>query len=394
MYAILHVSCYMLTSVCVILTRILYLLSSYIYCHVVFVVMLYLLSSYICCHVVFIVMLYLLSCYIYCHVIFIVMLYLLSCYICCIYCLCGPQVESLFLGNADAMRRQILPALASHLRAGGRDPADVKLLDVASGTGRFVSFVLDNFPTLDTTVLDLSPFYLAECRRLLGKYEGNVRFVEAAVEGLPFEDETFDAVTCVYLFHELPRDVRLQVCVMCDMCDMLEMCECGMCGGICAMCDMFGKCGIPSTNYYICTHPYLSLCPFTHPPPPGHQRIRPRTETRRQAVLRGLRPAGGGALRAGAGGLHHHRARALLPGLHGERPTRPVRGGGAEGGGERGQLGVQVRHLCEGIAAHCRVWGGSSTRLFRCEVRFVKLLIRLLLYYFCKCSLFDVMCIV
>jgi ubiquinone/menaquinone biosynthesis C-methylase UbiE len=42
-------------------------------------------------------------------------------------------------------------------------------LDIASGTGRFISFVLDNYRTLDTTVLDLSPFYLAECKKALKK---------------------------------------------------------------------------------------------------------------------------------------------------------------------------------------------------------------------------------
>jgi ubiquinone/menaquinone biosynthesis C-methylase UbiE len=35
-----------------------------------------------------------------------------------------------------------------------------------------------------------------------------VEIVNGAIEQAPFEDASFDAVTCVYLFHELPPRVR------------------------------------------------------------------------------------------------------------------------------------------------------------------------------------------
>ena len=38
-----------------------------------------------------------------------------------------------------------------------------------------------------------------------------MKYCEAACESTPFEDESFDAITCVYLFHELPMEVRKQV---------------------------------------------------------------------------------------------------------------------------------------------------------------------------------------
>lgn len=117
------------------------------------------------------------------------------------------QVESLFLGTADAMRRQVLPELRRHLAVRGRTQEKVKLLDAATGTGRFASFVLDNHPNLDTTVLDLSPFYLQEARTLLKRFP-QVEYMQAAAEDIPAEDETYDAVTCVYLFHELPYQIR------------------------------------------------------------------------------------------------------------------------------------------------------------------------------------------
>ena len=37
---------------------------------------------------------------------------------------------------------------------------NTKLLDVASGTGRFLTFVRDNFPEMVCTALELSPHYL------------------------------------------------------------------------------------------------------------------------------------------------------------------------------------------------------------------------------------------
>jgi ubiquinone/menaquinone biosynthesis C-methylase UbiE len=45
-----------------------------------------------------------------------------------------------------------------------RSLEDTKLLDVASGTGRFLTFVRDNFPELQCTALELSPHYLEAVR--------------------------------------------------------------------------------------------------------------------------------------------------------------------------------------------------------------------------------------
>ncbi|WP_158047003.1 class I SAM-dependent methyltransferase [Skermanella pratensis] len=115
------------------------------------------------------------------------------------------QVEVLFGGGADAMRRQALVPLHRHFRE--RRVAESRLLDVACGTGRFLTFVKDNYPRLDVTALDLSPNYLRQAQRLLSPWS-RTRFVQAAAEGIPARDESFDAVTCIYLFHELPRKVR------------------------------------------------------------------------------------------------------------------------------------------------------------------------------------------
>ncbi|KAK3274021.1 hypothetical protein CYMTET_17775, partial [Cymbomonas tetramitiformis] len=120
-------------------------------------------------------------------------------------------VETLFLGTADAMRRRALPPLARFMDS--RDQAETRLLDIACGTGRFLSFVKDNYPDMPTIALDLSPFYLQEARRVNQKYieNGSLQFLEANAEEMPLEDESFDAITCVYMFHELPEAARANV---------------------------------------------------------------------------------------------------------------------------------------------------------------------------------------
>jgi ubiquinone/menaquinone biosynthesis C-methylase UbiE len=118
------------------------------------------------------------------------------------------QVEVLFTGTADAMRRQALAPLKAALA--GRDIRRCKVLDVACGTGRFLGNLKDAFPRLPAWGLDLSGPYLAEARRHLAR-RGWVDFVEGNAEALPFADGTFDAVTCIYLFHELPQKARIRV---------------------------------------------------------------------------------------------------------------------------------------------------------------------------------------
>jgi ubiquinone/menaquinone biosynthesis C-methylase UbiE len=115
------------------------------------------------------------------------------------------QVEVLFKGSADAMRRQALLPIVEFLR--GRPIRAQRLLDVACGTGRFLAFVKQNYPRLPVVGVDLSPAYLRQARRDLDAWSW-VDLGLGAAEALPFPDASFDLVSCVYLFHELPRAVR------------------------------------------------------------------------------------------------------------------------------------------------------------------------------------------
>ena len=188
------------------------------------------------------------------------------------------STETLFVGRQDAMQRTALAPLREWFDETQQSATgeNVKLLEMACGTGRFLTFTRDTYPKMDAVGLDLSPFYLAEAREnakywerfragdlKYGGHAGNARavaslatgalrrvgslakaagvplpplpaslraeadsvssaaedardapnlgsceFVQAAAESMPFPDESFDAVTCVYLFHELPPAVR------------------------------------------------------------------------------------------------------------------------------------------------------------------------------------------
>jgi ubiquinone/menaquinone biosynthesis C-methylase UbiE len=118
------------------------------------------------------------------------------------------QVETLFNGTAHAMRRQALGPIADFMRC--RDQRNVSLLDVACGTGRFLREVRRTYPAMKLTGLDLSQPYLDEAERH-GRGLRAVTWLKANAEAIPLPDASQDIVTSVYLFHELPPNVRRTV---------------------------------------------------------------------------------------------------------------------------------------------------------------------------------------
>ncbi len=112
------------------------------------------------------------------------------------------QVETLFAGTAGAMRRRALSLLALAWR--DRDQRDLAVADIACGSGSFLKDLARAFPRAKVFGVDLSLAYLEEARARAGV----ATVVQAHAEHLPFADGSLDAVTCVYLFHELPPRVR------------------------------------------------------------------------------------------------------------------------------------------------------------------------------------------
>src|SRR6516164_1002032 len=115
------------------------------------------------------------------------------------------QVEVLLKGTANAMRRQALPQL--HEKFAGRDQRQLRLLDIGSGTGRFLDFVKQAWPRLHVVGLDMSGAYVRYARRHLRR-RPRTNFVIGKAEAIPLADASQDAVTSIFLFHELPPKVR------------------------------------------------------------------------------------------------------------------------------------------------------------------------------------------
>ncbi len=120
------------------------------------------------------------------------------------------QVELLFGGNADAMRRRIIRPLKQALP----EPVSksTRLLDVGCGTGRTLRLLRQAFPKLSLQGIDLSPAYLRKANQILSDLPGELpQLLQADAAAIPFADQTFAAVTSVFLFHELPGRIRQQV---------------------------------------------------------------------------------------------------------------------------------------------------------------------------------------
>ncbi len=121
------------------------------------------------------------------------------------------QVELLFGGSADPMRRRILAPLKAGLQqAFGHVPAkQQRVLDLACGTGRTLRAIRAALPHAALYGTDLSPAYLRKANELLSQIPGELpQLIQANAEELPYLDNFFHAITCVFLFHELPAKVR------------------------------------------------------------------------------------------------------------------------------------------------------------------------------------------
>ena len=127
------------------------------------------------------------------------------------------QVEILFSGSADPMRRRILKPLKESLRVVTDVlPKQVRVLDIACGTGRTLKYIRNTLPQVSLFGVDLSPAYLRKANELLSQIPGELpQLLQANAEALPYLDNYFHAVTSVFLFHELPAQVRQSVIEEC-----------------------------------------------------------------------------------------------------------------------------------------------------------------------------------
>lgn len=123
------------------------------------------------------------------------------------------QVDILFAGCADAMRRLLLPPLRARLEVQSEEDLnsrEIRILEIGCGTGRTTRFMKRMLPKAKIVALDLSSAYLKKAQADLATLK-KVDFVEGKGENLPFQDASFDAVVSVFLFHELPAEIRRAV---------------------------------------------------------------------------------------------------------------------------------------------------------------------------------------
>ncbi|BAZ23256.1 UbiE/COQ5 methyltransferase [Kalymmatonema gypsitolerans NIES-4073] len=127
------------------------------------------------------------------------------------------QVEILFGGSADPMRRRILAPLKEGLKVfSDVSPRQIRILDVACGTGRTLKLIRAALSQASLFGTDLSPTYLRKANELLSQLPGELpQLLQANAEELPYLDNYFHAVTSVFLFHELPAAARQQVIEQC-----------------------------------------------------------------------------------------------------------------------------------------------------------------------------------
>jgi ubiquinone/menaquinone biosynthesis C-methylase UbiE len=127
------------------------------------------------------------------------------------------QVEILFNGTADPMRRRLLRPLVEGLGTfRARPAAALRVLDVATGTGRMLRQIRAALPHAQLVGLDLSTAYLRQANTWLGRLPGELpQLVQGNAEAMPFAEGSFQALSCIFLMHELPGAARQQVLAEC-----------------------------------------------------------------------------------------------------------------------------------------------------------------------------------
>ncbi len=127
------------------------------------------------------------------------------------------QVELLFNGNGDAMRRRVIAPLRRGLEVfSSRPRSQIRVLDVAAGTGRTLRQLRAALPQAQLLGLDLSTAYLRQANRWLAQLPGELpQLVQGNAEAMPFADNSVQAISCVFLMHELPAQARQHVIAEC-----------------------------------------------------------------------------------------------------------------------------------------------------------------------------------
>lgn len=166
------------------------------------------------------------------------------------------QVEILFNGSADAMRRRVLAPLKRELQnANIPNAPQTRVLDVACGTGRTLRMLRGALSEVSLFGTDLSPAYLRKANQTLSEIPGELpQLLHANAEDLPYVEGYFQGITSVFLFHELPAPVRQKI---------IDECYRVTCpGGVFVICDSIQKSDSPEMEVLMENFPAMFHEPF------------------------------------------------------------------------------------------------------------------------------------
>lgn len=166
------------------------------------------------------------------------------------------QVEILFNGTADLMRRRILKPLKEGLTTfASVSPQQIRVLDVACGTGRTLKMIRAALPKASLFGTDLSPAYLRKANQLLSENPGELpQLLQANAEELPYLNNYFHGISSVFLFHELPAEARQRVIDECFR--VIKP------GGVLVICDSMQKLDTPEFEVMMENFPAIFHEPY------------------------------------------------------------------------------------------------------------------------------------
>ncbi|MFO0945353.1 MAG: class I SAM-dependent methyltransferase [Planctomycetota bacterium] len=95
------------------------------------------------------------------------------------------------------------------LLASAKIRPNARILDVGCGTGLFARRLAENFPHASVVGLDLSEGMLNKAAVNCAEVADRVELVKGDSENLPFNDGTFDLVTCIHSFHHYPNQEKV-----------------------------------------------------------------------------------------------------------------------------------------------------------------------------------------
>lgn len=166
------------------------------------------------------------------------------------------QVEILFNGSADPMRRRILAPLKREMaKASFPNTPQTRVLDVACGTGRTLRMLRGALSDVSLFGTDLSPAYLRKANQSLSEIPGELpQLIQANAESLPYVDHYFEGLTSVFLFHELPAPVRQTIINECFRVTRP--------GGVFVICDSIQLSDSPEMEVFMENFPAMFHEPF------------------------------------------------------------------------------------------------------------------------------------